>query len=328
LVQPRTKIWQKWPRLIVIFIVAWPLWGQFAIPSSGEAQDEQHLDDLEGTFTVTIAGPDIPRNLSDGPALEGIWSVDFGTDGAFTVTRLDVGQVASGRYEVGATTITFSQWNGLIGCAGDDGEGDATYGWRRSESAVTLTPIREACPERITLLSTRPLGSDQACAGFPQPLSAPAVAPADETIPASTPKADVPPVSGVAVQEGLSEAAEAEMAVDALLRRANGCWATGDPQSFLALHSDAAIQQLVFTAPPDILVSQLRQTMLNPATFERIGDVNLSGTDRAWAYVQFIYDDEPLPVLVDFINEHGNWLFDTYIPSTLLSSAADVNVQP
>jgi hypothetical protein len=268
---------------------------------------------------VTIAKPDIPQNLADGPALEGIWSLDFGSDGAFSIVRLDVGQVASGTYEAGATTVTFNEWNGLIGCAVGEDDGGVIYGWRRSESALTLTPIREACSERITLLSTRPLGSNEACAGTTEPLVAPSISSASDTVLPGTPAAQVPPASGVTAQEGLSDVAEIELAVDGLLGQANGCWATGDPQSFLTLHTDAVIQQLVFAAPPDVIVAQLRRAMMEPASFERIGDVNVSGAEQAWAYIQFTYAGQSQPLRVDFVNDHGHWLFDTYIPMALVS---------
>ena len=275
--------------------------------------------DLSGVFTVTIGNDDIPPNLADGPALAGIWTFDFGSDGVFTVTRFDVGQVVSGTFAVGDTTVTFNEWNGLVGCTIGATDGGAIYSWKMTESALTLTPIRDGCAERLTLLTTRPLGSDQACAGSTEPVTGPATG--DTRVP-GTPNAEVPPVSGVTAQEGLSEAAETEKAVDGLLARANGCWATGDPQSFLALHSDAVIQELVFTAPPDVIVSQLRESMMAPASFERIGDVNVYGSDRAWAYVAFTIDDEPAAVRVDFVNEHGSWLFDTYIPSAASSTSA------
>ena len=279
---PKYMTWQKWPRLAVPLFVVWSLCVLVATPFTGEAQDDRRLDDLGGVFTVTIAKPDIPQNLADGPALEGIWSVDFRSDDAFSITRLDVGQVASGTYEAGATTVTFKEWNGLIGCNVGKDDGGAIYGWRRSESALTLTPIREACTERITLLSTRPLGSNEACAGTTELGDAHSTTSADDTMLPGTPAAQAPPVSGVTAQEGLSDAAETELAVDGLLRQANGCWATGDPQSFLALHTDEVVQQLVFAAPPDVIVSQLGQAMMEPASFERIGDVNVSGSDQAW----------------------------------------------
>jgi hypothetical protein len=311
-----SKSRQKWPRLIVVVTLVLSVFVTLAFPPRGVAQDDQELP-LNGAFTVTIGQRDIPPGLADGTALAGTWSVDFGSDGAFSVTRLDVGEVASGTFESGATTVTFDEWSGLVGCSIEGENVGATYSWRRSESTLTLTPIREACAERITLLSTRSLGSNAACAGNQDAAAGP---PIGDAFDAGTPVAEVPGDSGVTAQEGLSESAQTESAVDDLLGRANGCWASGDPQSFLALQSDAAIQSLIFMAPPDVIVSQLRQAMMSPASFERIGDVNVNGSDSAWAYVQFTFDDEPTPLRVEFVNQHGQWLFDTYIPSVLSTS--------
>src|SRR3954451_1463410 len=213
----KDMIWQKWPRLVVTLFVVWSLWALIGRPSTGLAQDNHRLDNLSGVFTVTIAESDVPQNLADGPALEGIWSVDFGSDGAFSIVRLDVGQVASGTFEAGATTVTFNEWNGLIGCAVGKEDGGAIYGWRRSDNTLTLTPIKEACTERITLLSTRPLGSNEACAGTSGLGIASSNASAGDTMFPGTPSSEVPPALGVAAQEGLSDAAKTELAVDGLL---------------------------------------------------------------------------------------------------------------
>ena len=81
--------------------------------------------------------------------------------------------------------------------------------------------------------------------------------------------------TGVAAQEGLSEGADAEDAIDSLLRQANGCWATGDPTRFLALHSDEVIAQIALVGPIEEFARQLRLFMATPLSFERIGPVNL-----------------------------------------------------
>ena len=329
MILPQIETWQKWGQLLVLLIVTSSLSTVIAPPPAALAQDNQQPQPLEGVFTVTIDAVDVPAGLSDGPALAGVWSIDLGGDGDFSLYRLDVGQVASGRFETGDTTITFNEWNGIIGCIiGDGGDDEATYGWRRSESSLILTPIRESCPVRMTLLATRPLGSEEACVAPAQSVIDPSIVAAGDRGVVGTPSAGVPQASGVAAQEGLSEVAKAEAAIDGLLGQANGCWATGDAQSFLALHSDNVIQQLVFMAPPDLLVSRLRQLMRAPASFDRIGDVILADPDHAWTYVELTYDADPLPQRVDFVNQDGTWLFDTYLPLTLSQPVTDVNVQP
>jgi hypothetical protein len=321
---PRTDIRQKWSRLLVLVLLVWPALAAIAYPATSSAQDDQQPLDLSGVFTVTIDEIDIPRDLADGPTLNGVWSIDFGGDGVLSLSRLDAGQVASGHFSAGDTTVTFDDWNGLVGCviANEHGE-PPTYGWRRTESALILTPIRDSCRERLTLLATRPLGSDEACvAPAERAIDSPIIAAGDPEVP-GTPGAVAPPVSGVAAQEGLSDSAKAEAAVDGLLGQANGCWATGDAQSFLALHSDDIVQELVFMAPPDVIVSGLRRLMMAPATFDRIGDVTLGDPDHAWTYVELTYDEEPLPLRVDFVNQDGDWLFDTYMPLVLSQPIED-----
>src|SRR4051794_6491801 len=76
----KDMIWQKWSRLVVTLFVVWSLWALIGRPLTGLAQDKHRLDNLSGVFTVTIAKSDVPQNLADGRALEGIWSVDFGSD--------------------------------------------------------------------------------------------------------------------------------------------------------------------------------------------------------------------------------------------------------
>jgi hypothetical protein len=118
--------------------------------------------------------------------------------------------------------------------------------------------------------------------------------------------------TGVAAQEGLSEGADAEEAIDSLLRQANGCWATGDPTRFLALHSNRVVEEIGFVGPIDEFVRQLRLFMATPLSFERIGPVNLIDSDHAWAYVEVTLGGDPVPQRIDFVFENGTWLFDTF----------------
>jgi hypothetical protein len=155
------------------------------------------------------------------------------------------------------------------------------------------------------------LGGFEACAVAPRLLVDP-FASTLEPEALATPVAEVPPVSGVAAQEGLSEGADAEEAIDSLLRQANGCWATGDPTRFLALHSDLVISELGFIGPLEDFARQLRLFMATPLVFERIGPVNLVDPDHAWAYVEVSLGGEAIPQRLDFVFENGAWLFDTF----------------
>jgi hypothetical protein len=283
-----------------------------AFPVFAFFQDEPQTQPLVGVFTVTIARSDIPRNLSGGPALAGLWNLTFNGDGTFSLARNDVGEVVTGTFDAGDATLTFNEWRGIVGCdiSAETGE-PATYAWRQVDDTLTLTPITDSCTERLTLLTTRSLGGFEACAVSPR-VMAEEFAPGGDPALFATPVAEVTPVSGVAAQEGLSEGADAEEAIDSLLRQANGCWATGDPARFLALHSDRVMQEITFVGPLEDFGRELRLFMATPLVFERIGQVNLTDPDHAWAYVEVTLGGDPLPQRLDFVFENGAWLLDTF----------------
>ena len=283
-----------------------------ATPTLALFQDDPETQPLSGVFTVTISKGDIPPNLAGGPALAGLWNVTFNSDGTYSLARQDVGEVAAGTFDAAEATLTFNEWSGLVGCdiTADSGE-PATYAWRQTDDRLTLTPITDSCTERLTLLTTRPLGGFEACAVSPRSLTDTLVPgfPADAV---ATPVALADVATGVAAQEGLSEGADAEEGIDSLLRQANGCWATGDPARFLALHSDQVVEEIAFIGPIEEFARQLRLFMATPLSFERIGPVNLIDPEHAWAYVEVSLAGDPLPQRVDFVFENGSWLFDTF----------------
>ncbi len=283
-----------------------------ATPALALFQDDPETQPLSGVFTVTITKGDIPANLAGGPALAGLWNVTFSGDGTYSLARQDVGEVVKGTFDAAETTLTFNEWSGLVGCdiTADSGE-PATYAWRQVDDRLTLTPITDSCTERLTLLTTRPLGGFEACAVSPRSLTDTFV-PGFPTDPVATPVALADVATGVAAQEGLSEGADAEEGIDSLLRQANGCWATGDPGRFLALHSDQVVEEIAFVGPIDEFARQLRLFMATPLSFERIGPVNLIDPEHAWAYVEVSLGGDPIPQRVDFVFENGSWLFDTF----------------
>ena len=299
-----------------------------AVPAFAFLQDDQESQPLSGVFTVTISRGDIPPNLAGGPALAGLWNVTFSGDGSFSLARQDVGEVVTGRFEAAEATLTFNEWSGLVGCdiAADSGE-TATYAWRQTDDRLTLTPITDSCIERLTLLTTRPLGGFEACAVSPRSLVDPFAADFAPELQA-TPVATEEVATGVAAQEGLSEGADAEEAIDSLLRQANGCWATGDPTRFLALHSTQVVDEIGFIGPIEEFARQLRLFMATPLSFERIGPVNLIDPDHAWAYVEVTLGGDPLPQRVDFVFENGAWLFDTFFLFGPTTPGGPMEVEP
>jgi hypothetical protein len=296
-----------------------------AVPAVALFQEESEAQPLTGVFTVTIARPDVPANLAGGPALVGLWNITFNGDGTYSLHRQDVGEVVSGTFDAGEATLTFTEWRGIVGCeiTAESGE-PASYAWRQTDDTLTLTTISDSCVERLTLLTTRSLGGFEACATEPRRLADPFAANGA----AATPVAEVTPVTGVAAQEGLSEGADAEEAIDSLLRQANGCWATGDPARFLALHSDRVIDEIAFVGPIEQFGRELRLFMSTPLSFERIGPVNLLDPDHAWAYVEITLGGEPLPQRLDFVFENGAWLIDTFFLFAATPPTGPVPVEP
>jgi hypothetical protein len=308
-----TDPYSKRPRTVVIAaIVSVFTCLMLAFPALARWQDEPELQPLTGVFTVTVARPDVPRGLSGGPALIGLWNITFNGDGTFSLSRQDVGSVVSGTFAASEASLTFTEWTGIVGCPITPESEPVTYAWRQVDETLTLTSVTDSCPERLTLLTTRSLGGFEACVVAPIDVSDPFAAAFDEDGFLATPIAEVEAVTGVAAQEGLAEGADAEDAIDSLLRQANGCWATGDPTRFLALHSSLVIQEIAFGGPLEDFARQLRLFMGTPLVFERIGEVQLTDPDHGWAYVEVTLGEDSLPQRMDFVFENGAWLFDTF----------------
>jgi hypothetical protein len=278
-----------------------------AIPALARYQDD--AASLAGAFTVTIGPEEVPAGLVDGPALAGQWTLTFDDDGAFSLARQDVGEVVSGAFEAGPTTLAIREWTGIIGCGSAEGDATATYAWRQADDRLTLTPIDDTCAERLALLTTHPFGSFEACAP-PQPTGFDPFAAAASD---GTPVSGTAPGRGVAAQEGYSEGSQIEGEIDGLLRQAGGCWATGDPERFMALHSQGLLSQLAAMGPADEFTRELQTFMQTPLRFERVGEVHLDDPDHAWAYVEVDLGDQPLAQRVNFVQEGGVWLFDSFI---------------
>lgn len=315
-----------WPRpagtaamiaLLISAVVAFPALAMF--------QDDGETQPLRGVFTVTITRTDIPINLAGGPALTGLWNMTFDGDGTFSLARQDVGPIVNGTFEAGEATLSFNEWNGIVGCPVSSESEPATYAWRQTDDTLTLTPISDTCTERLTLLTTRSLGGFEACVVTPRSVTDPFAADVSLATPVAMPTA---PATGVAAQEGLSEGADAEEAIDSLLRQANGCWATGDPTRFMALHSLRVIDEISFIGPFNEFARELRLLMSTPVAFERIGPVNLIDPDHAWAYVEVTLGGDPLPQRVDFVFENGAWLFDTFFLFGPPTPTGPVDVEP
>jgi hypothetical protein len=276
-----------------------------AIPAFARMQDA--ASSLTGLFTVGITENDIPPGLVDGPQLVGRWNLSLADDGTFTFSRQDVGEVARGTFESGPAALTFSEWRGIVGCDVPDQDGVvATYGWREAGDQLTLTSVTDTCPERLVLLTSRSLGVLEACQANTQEAVGPFAHAAGTTTAATA-------GTGVAAQEGYGEGDEVGDAIDGLLRTANGCWATVDPESFMSLHSRGLLQQIGMMGPPEEFRRELLDFMQMPLTLRRIGDVTLDDPTHAWAYVEVNLAGQPNPQRVNFVEEDGIWRFDSFV---------------
>lgn len=317
--QPRSRN-DGWLRFSVAVLALSTLLHVLAVPVLAQETGDQ---DLIGVYTVTIAKPDVPLGLPDGAVLLGLWTVAFNADGTYAMERQDVGEVASGSYEVAGATLTLNDWNGIVGCGTPTDQATAAaYGWRLDETGLTLTPVSDSCPDRRILLSTRPFASFEACTTTPLgavPLAA---------LPEGTPTmSEATPVAagGVAAQEGFATESDPEGAVDRLLRQATGCWATGDPARFLPLHSRAVLADLSLIGPLPEFAATLQTLMTVPLSFKRIGSLTMIDPSHAWAYVEVTFGGEPLPQRLDFVYEDGSWLMDTFF---LLGPPPDDQPEP
>ena len=263
-------------------------------------------DDLVGVYSVTLAKPDLPPGLPGQAALLGTWTVTFNANGTYTLARQDVGVVTRGAYEVDGATLSVTEWDGLIGCGeGEPDEGDVRYAWRQAGDGVVMTAISDTCAERRILLQAHPLVGFEACAVMPEGVSAAATPDA----PGATP---VAMNRGVSAQEGLPEGEKVDDAIDTLLRQATGCWATGEPARFLALHGSDGLAEISSIAPLAEFARDLRLFMATPISFRRISDVTSVDPNHAWAYVEITLGGEPVPQRLDFVREDGVWLFDRF----------------
>lgn len=268
----------------------------------------QSDDSIIGVYTVSIGRPDVPTDLPGRAALFGLWTITFNADGSYVVARQDVGPVNRGAYEVSGDALTINDWQGLIGCGGPvAADPAAVYTWERNGDRLTLEAVDDPCADRRLLLTTREFGSFEACTTAPLPgFDSFANAPA-----AATPVASANN-NNVGAQEGLPADDDATAAIDALLAQATGCWATGDPGRFLALHTEQALEDLAAFGPLPDFATQLRLFMTTPLEFRRIGEITLTDPDHAWAYVEVTLGGEALPQRLDFAVEDGEWLFDAF----------------
>lgn len=266
---------------------------------------------IAGVYSMAVAPEDLVGEASDAATFTGRWTLTLGRDGAFSLARADVGEVASGVFDSGPATLTFDSWQGIIGCPIATDGAPAEYAWRLANNALTLTTIADVCPDRVALLTLQPLGQAALCIGDDQPGDDPfSVLDAQ---PGTDQADDAPtPGSGITAQEGNASGESPEAGIDALLEEASGCWAVSDLDRFMALHSTGLVNQIAMMGPPEAFNAELTSFMEAPLRLQRIGQVHLDDPDHAWAYVEISLDEQPNPQRVNFVREHDSWRFDSF----------------
>lgn len=293
--------------------------------AAGQAGNDR--DGIAGDYSLAITREDIPADLAGGPSLVGKWRISFSEDGNYTVRRQDVGELVTGTYEVEGDQITITDEGGILSCAGvaaaTGTAATSTYAWDRVGAGLALTPVEEGCAARLLLLATRDLGAFVACltaedGGTDAGVSTPAATPdaddpldalAEEFGQAATPEDEE-------ATQGEPDPDNPEAAIDDLLSQLTACWASGDPVNVLPLFSSGLRSDLVQSLGPesteDDLVDTLTPFLAVPVTWERAGDLELEGDDRASAVVAVRIDVEEEFQTLEFVYEDGAWRLATF----------------
>jgi hypothetical protein len=312
----------RWLRRLpgrVFAAVALLVWLATPLAAIAQATDTATI---VGDYSVVIAVEDVPKDVANGPALFGRWRISFRADGTYGTVRIDIGPMVSGTYTVEGDQLTVTDESGLLSCGNASIVGDepdaatGTYQWTRTDDRLNLVPIQDNCAGRRILFATRQLSGFVACATQASPsVSAPSTAgtPQADGTPVGTPIAEPPPAvsTDTASPEPVPPQSDAEIAqaIDALLDQMTSCWATGQPELFLPLMTDAFrsqfLQQADGTADPIAALASLMAS--TPFVWERTGDVDVIDPTHATALVRQAVNNQEDFVRYAFEFEHGAW---------------------
>ncbi len=275
--EPVPRAWLM--RLACCVVLAGLLPIVLALTPAALAQDGPEA--LAGAFAVTIADEDVPLDLRDRATVVGRWEIAF-ADGAWTLTRQDVGELANGRYDLDGDRLTLEERGGVLACTAP-----GVYRWRLDGDRLVLAAIEEPCAHRRLLLTTRVLVASLPC----PPLAGSARA--------------TPPAGG----EGTPQPSiDAEATIDDLLTRMSACWATRDPARFLALTSDA-YRATVADGGPDAY-RRFAIAMAVPIVWDRVEPVVLTDEAHANAIVRQTSGDHQDYGRYAFVFEDDAWRWD------------------
>lgn len=302
-------------------------------PFGAAGQNGNDRNSITGDYSVAITNEDVPADLAGGPSLIGKWRISFGEDGAYTVRRQDVGDLVTGTYEVDGDQVTLTDEGGILSCASVPSPtgtaATATYAWDRVGEGLTLTPVEEGCAPRRLLLTTRDLSAFVACltsgdrgtgasgtTAEPTPEeNDPLDAITEEIEAVATPGDD--DTEDEEATQGEPDPDNPEAAIDQLLGQLTACWASGDPANVLPLFSEDLRRDLTASLGPDSTEEDLIDTftpfLAVPITWERAGDLEMDGDDRASAVVAVRIDVEEEFQTLEFVVEDGVWRLATFL---------------
>jgi hypothetical protein len=301
--------------LVIVGLLAW-----LAAPLSiAKAQDSS--SDLVGSYAVSIVLDDVPRTVKFGPMVIGQWQIAFKSDGTYTMTRADVGEMVTGTYKVNGNEVTVTDESGLLSCAdasaANNPSGDVssgTYEWKIEGEHLTMTAKDDGCDTRKLIFGTRELDHFVACQ---TPGGSEAALASPEASPVATPQDTGGSNLGqLAVQtEGATPQAantkEVEQGIDDLLDQLTACWATGDPARFLPLLTDEYAQSLLTAGQSqDDLLRDLATAMGSPVTYQRAGDVTIIDDTHATAIVRTSNGEQEQFIRFKFALVNGEWKLD------------------
>jgi hypothetical protein len=282
---------------------------------------QAQADGLVGDYTVTLVREDVPQDIANGETVIGRWRLSFKDDGSYEAERLDLGVLVQGTYSVDGDKLTVTDESGLLSCSnpamstadvGDVSVG--TYHFKMRSNSLTFTPDQEGCAVRRILFSTKEFAPFVACNTTAMTLEAAGAnatplaklpSPSDVLVAEATPGSGQPPSAPTA-------SASTDEQIDALVGQLTACWATGDPARFLPLWSEAFRKQFLTGSDAEqaTALNSLRAAMQVPVSWERAGDVKMTGKDQAEAVVRTRTLDQEEFVRYRFVLENGEWRWD------------------
>ncbi|MFL5761324.1 MAG: hypothetical protein ACJ789_16510 [Thermomicrobiales bacterium] len=298
------------PFLLIAGLLTW-LVAPIAISRAQES-------DLVGDYAVNIVKDDVPEDVAYGPSVIGQWQIAFKSDGTYTMTRADVGELVSGSFEVDGSEVTLTDEAGLLSCADVSASNDPSadvskgaYTWKIQGDRLALTPKDDGCNTRTLILGTRELDHFVSCQ---TPGGSEEIVASPEATPIGSPESDLGILA--AKQEASpvaspSNTTAVEKGIDDLLEQLTACWGTGDPARFLPLLTDTYAQSLLNAGQSqDDLLRNLATAMGVPVTYQRAGDVTIIDATHASAIVRTTNGEQEQFIRFRFALVDGKWKLD------------------